>query len=107
MQRVALSSTDVVRHAGCTYRQLDWWTRTGAIVPSIAIADGPGSRRMWSRTDADAVAAITRVVDGFTRLGADVPTSVVTEVWRAFHADPDVRELRLGILTIDLRGRVT
>ena len=103
----SLSSADVVRHAGCTYRQLDWWARKGAVTPSYGGGGSSGDHRRWSPVDADAIAAITRVSAGFVAIGSVMPSAVAAEVWRAFHDDPDVRELRLGILTVDLRGRVS
>ena len=34
------------RVAGITYRQLDYWARTGLVVPSIRNADGSGTQRL-------------------------------------------------------------
>ncbi len=45
------SSADVCALTGCTYRQLDYWTRSGLIRPSICEAAGYGTRRRWSRDD--------------------------------------------------------
>jgi DNA-binding transcriptional MerR regulator len=36
---------------GITYRQLDYWTRTGLVVPSIQAASGSGSQRLYSFND--------------------------------------------------------
>jgi DNA-binding transcriptional MerR regulator len=36
---------------GITYRQLDYWTRTGLVVPSIQKATGSGSQRLYSFND--------------------------------------------------------
>jgi DNA-binding transcriptional MerR regulator len=36
---------------GITYRQLDYWTRTGLILPSIQAATGSGSQRLYSFND--------------------------------------------------------
>ncbi|MDQ3957478.1 MAG: MerR family transcriptional regulator [Actinomycetota bacterium] len=36
---------------GITYRQLDYWTRTGLIVPSIQPASGSGTQRLYSFND--------------------------------------------------------
>ncbi len=46
-----LASSQVVEAAGCTYRQLDYWTRNGVIAPSLAPGIGSGSPRRWSDTD--------------------------------------------------------
>lgn len=37
--------------AGITYRQLDYWARTGLVQPSVATAVGSGSRRAYSYGD--------------------------------------------------------
>ena len=34
--------------AGITYRQLDYWARTGLVAPSIRSAHGSGSLRLYS-----------------------------------------------------------
>ena len=34
-----------------TYRQLDYWTRTGLVTPSIQAATGSGSQRLYSFND--------------------------------------------------------
>jgi DNA-binding transcriptional MerR regulator len=36
---------------GITYRQLDYWTRTGLVEPSIQAATGSGSQRLYSFND--------------------------------------------------------
>jgi DNA-binding transcriptional MerR regulator len=36
---------------GVTYRQLDYWTRTGLIIPSLQQATGSGSQRLFSFND--------------------------------------------------------
>lgn len=41
----------VVELAGITYRQLDYWARTGLVVPSLAEAHGSGTQRRYSKTD--------------------------------------------------------
>jgi DNA-binding transcriptional MerR regulator len=37
--------------AGITYRQLDYWARTGLVQPSVTSAAGSGSRRAYSYGD--------------------------------------------------------
>jgi DNA-binding transcriptional MerR regulator len=34
-----------------TYRQLDYWTRTGLVIPSVQAATGSGSQRLYSFND--------------------------------------------------------
>jgi DNA-binding transcriptional MerR regulator/predicted RNase H-like HicB family nuclease len=45
-------NADVVRRlAGITYRQLDYWDRSGLVRPSVRRAQGKGSRRLYSFQD--------------------------------------------------------
>lgn len=37
--------------AGITYRQLDYWARTGLVVPSVRTAAGSGTQRLYSFRD--------------------------------------------------------
>lgn len=37
--------------AGISYRQLDYWARTGLVVPSVRTASGSGSARLYSFRD--------------------------------------------------------
>ena len=41
----------VCRLTGVTYRQLDYWARTGLVTPSITPAMGSGSKRKYSYLD--------------------------------------------------------
>jgi DNA-binding transcriptional MerR regulator len=41
----------VCKIVGITYRQLDYWTTTGLVTPSIRDADGSGSQRLYSFDD--------------------------------------------------------
>ncbi len=41
----------VCRLTGVTYRQLDYWARTGLVTPSIRSAQGSGSKRKYSYGD--------------------------------------------------------
>jgi DNA-binding transcriptional MerR regulator len=45
------TSADVCVLAGCTYRQLDTWCRSGWVTPSVTEASGHGSKRRWSPGD--------------------------------------------------------
>ncbi len=51
--------------ADISYRQLDYWARTGLLVPSIAPARGSGSRRLYSDHDV----RLLRVVGALRLLG--------------------------------------
>lgn len=49
--------------AGITYRQLDYWARTGLIEPSIRGASGSGSQRLYSFRDILILKVIKRLLD--------------------------------------------
>jgi DNA-binding transcriptional MerR regulator len=49
--------------AGITYRQLDYWARTGLIVPEIRSASGSGSQRLYSFRDILILKVIKRLID--------------------------------------------
>lgn len=44
-------SVDVCRLAGVSYRQLDYWDRTGTLSPTGAAAGGSGTQRLYSCAD--------------------------------------------------------
>ena len=45
------SGPKVCRLSGVTYRQLDYWARTGLVTPSVTPATGSGSKRAYSYGD--------------------------------------------------------
>ncbi len=49
--------------AGITYRQLDYWARTGLLIPSIRSAKGSGSARLYSFRDILVLRVIKRLLD--------------------------------------------
>jgi len=49
--------------AGITYRQLDYWARTGLVEPSIRGAKGSGSQRLYSFTDILVLKVVKRLLD--------------------------------------------
>ena len=48
---------------GITYRQLDYWARTGLVTPSVRAADGSGTQRLYSFTDVVELRIIKRLLD--------------------------------------------
>jgi DNA-binding transcriptional MerR regulator len=48
---------------GITYRQLDYWARTGLLQPSIRSAHGSGTQRLYSFTDVVQLKVIKRLLD--------------------------------------------
>lgn len=48
---------------GITYRQLDYWARTGLLEPSLRQARGSGSQRLYSFTDVVQLKVIKQLLD--------------------------------------------
>jgi len=48
---------------GITYRQLDYWARTGFMAPSLQRARGSGSQRLYSFADLVQLKVIKRLID--------------------------------------------
>ena len=48
---------------GITYRQLDYWTRTGLIEPSVQPASGSGTQRLYSFNDLLQLKMIKSLID--------------------------------------------
>ncbi|MFF2810324.1 MerR family transcriptional regulator [Streptomyces sp. RGM 3693] len=49
--------------AGITYRQLDYWARTGLVEPSIRPAYGSGTQRLYSFRDVVVLKIVKRLLD--------------------------------------------
>lgn len=49
--------------AGITYRQLDYWARTGLVEPTIRPAAGSGSQRLYSFRDILVLKIVKRLLD--------------------------------------------
>jgi DNA-binding transcriptional MerR regulator len=49
--------------AGITYRQLDYWARTGLVVPSVRGAAGSGTQRLYGFRDILALRVVKRLID--------------------------------------------
>ena len=48
---------------GISYRQLDYWARTGLITPSVQEASGSGSQRLYSFSDVVQLKVVKRLLD--------------------------------------------
>ncbi|KGF06360.1 transcriptional regulator [Arcanobacterium sp. S3PF19] len=53
----------VCRALGITYRQLDYWDRTGLVVPDIRVASGSGTQRLYSFRDVLLLKVVKRLLD--------------------------------------------
>ena len=54
---------EVCRIVGISYRQLDYWARTGLVTPSVRDATGSGSQRLYSFQDLVALRVIKSLLD--------------------------------------------
>jgi DNA-binding transcriptional MerR regulator len=54
---------DVCRIAGISYRQLDYWARTGLVRPSVKDAQGSGTQRLYSFQDLAQLKIIKKLLD--------------------------------------------
>lgn len=51
------------RAAGITYRQLDYWARTGLVEPTVRDASGSGNQRLYSFRDMLLLKVVKRLLD--------------------------------------------
>jgi DNA-binding transcriptional MerR regulator len=63
MSEQGYRAPEAKRIAGITYRQLDYWTRTGLVTPSIKDAHGSGSQRLYSFQDLATLRVIKKLLD--------------------------------------------
>lgn len=61
-EHIGYRGASVCQIANITYRQLDYWSRTGLIEPSIRTAQGSGSQRLYSFKDILVVKIINRLL---------------------------------------------
>ena len=54
---------EVTRVVGISYRQLDYWARTGLVRPSIRDAGGSGTQRLYSFQDLLQLRVIKKLLD--------------------------------------------
>ncbi|MDR1394258.1 MAG: MerR family transcriptional regulator [Bifidobacteriaceae bacterium] len=67
-QAVGYRGLTACRAAGITYRQLDYWARTGLVEPSVRPASGSGSQRLYSFRDI----LVLKVVKNLLELGVSL-----------------------------------
>src|SRR5438093_2861316 len=54
---------DVCKLVGISYRQLDYWARTGLVTPSVREAGGSGTQRLYSFRDLVQLKVIRKLID--------------------------------------------
>ena len=68
MEEVGYRGPQTCKIVGISYRQLDYWTRTGLVVPSLQEAHGSGTQRLYSFNDLLQL----RVIKNLTDAGASL-----------------------------------
>lgn len=63
MARQGYTARQACQMAGVTYRQLDYWARTGLIPPSVKQSQGRGSPRLYSFNDLVSLTVVKRLRD--------------------------------------------
>lgn len=82
----------------CTYRQLDYWVRTGIVTPAIANPRGSGNRRRWAPDQV----RVVRMIADLCALGATNP--VLVEAVATAERMPEHEWQGMGF--VDETGRV-
>lgn len=67
-EQLGFSGRRTAEIVGITYRQLDYWARTGLVTPSLAEARGSGSRRQYSYRDLLELKVIKTLLDAGLKL---------------------------------------
>ncbi len=62
-QIVGYRGPTVCKIVGITYRQLDYWARTGLVQPSIRTAKGSGTQRLYGFDDVVQLRVVKRLLD--------------------------------------------
>ena len=62
-QDIGYRGASAAAAAGITYRQLDYWDRTGLVIPSIQSATGSGSQRLYAFRDILVLKLVKRLLD--------------------------------------------
>jgi DNA-binding transcriptional MerR regulator len=68
MDQAGFRGPQVCRIVGITYRQLDYWDRTGLSRPSLAKARGSGSQRVYAYADLVELKVIKQLLDAGVNL---------------------------------------
>jgi len=62
-QDIGYRGASAAAAAGISYRQLDYWDRTGLVIPSIQTATGSGSQRLYAFRDILVLKLVKRLLD--------------------------------------------
>lgn len=61
--QIAYRGPIACKAAGVTYRQLDYWARTGLVEPTVRTASGSGTHRLYSFQDILVMRVVKRLLD--------------------------------------------
>lgn len=75
---------EVCKMVGISYRQLDYWTVTGLVSPSLQKAHGSGTQRLYSDDDLLLFAVIKRLCDAGASLQK---VRLAVDYIRDYHGD--------------------
>ncbi|UED82877.1 MerR family transcriptional regulator [Streptomyces profundus] len=70
VERLAYRGPSACAAAGITYRQLDYWARTGLVQPSVRPAPGAGGQRLYGFRDVLVLKIVKRLLDAGVSLQA-------------------------------------
>lgn len=73
-----LTSQEVILLTGVTYRQLDHWCNRGWVTPSVADAEGSGSKRRYAPRDVFSVRVMAALMG--TGVSGEQAASIVAEI---------------------------
>lgn len=98
-----VSSGELCRQTGITYRRVHYWWMRGAICPTVGGYDpGSGHKARWSPRDVARLQAIGRFADSLDTVARGVLVDTIATIWKGLeHAD--VIELGQGYITITVR----
>jgi DNA-binding transcriptional MerR regulator/predicted RNase H-like HicB family nuclease len=99
MTATGFSADTARRLTGVTYRQLDYWDRTGLLRPSVRGATGKGSRRVYSFQDIVEFRVVSRM------LASGVSLKAVRKAVRYLKANFEDVNRPLAQLTLVADGR--
>ena len=88
---------EVTKIVGISYRQLDYWARTGLVRPSVQDAHGSGTQRLYSFQDLALLKLIKRMLD------SGVSLQQIRKAWGTLR---ELKEPPLGTTLISDGSRI-
>src|SRR5512134_186001 len=88
---------EVTKIVGISYRQLDYWARTGLVRPSVKDAQGSGTQRLYSFQDLATLKLIKRMLDSGVSL---------QQIRRAMGTLKELKEPALGTTLVSDGNRI-